>query len=401
MELSSPPARDPDDWWWIFDPRQSLRARAVAIFGGAALAFSLLLGWTAESLFRRQLTRQAGPAFETLAAQIGDKLDRALDERLRALQLAASLPAMKNSATTPTERRALVDALLDAAPDCAWIGFADHNGLVVAATQRLFEGTTVDATEWFRGAKRGVFAGNVHEFAELARDVPNLSDEKPRFLDLAVPVNDPDGNPLGVLGAHVRWSWAHDTQLSVVPDSARRDHISVTVYSATGDVLLDSGASSWNRPPDAPAVGDRIGIHGNLVESVPGDTDYVTGYARTKGYREFRGANWLVALRQPAADVLAPARGLSRRIVWSGLTFTLLIATLSWIVAGRITRRMAAIATAATRIRTGDILTLMPQPRGRGELQDMCGALGRMVDDFRTREEKLGTRPDEPPKRPR
>src|SRR3954465_12906280 len=99
MQASASSAPDPDDWWWIFDPRQSLRARAVMIFGGLALGFSLLLGWTGETLFRRHLTRQLGPAFETLAFQIGDKLDRALDERLHALQLAANLAALKNPAT--------------------------------------------------------------------------------------------------------------------------------------------------------------------------------------------------------------------------------------------------------------------------------------------------------------
>ncbi len=389
MASSSPVLRDPDDWWWIFDPRQSLRARAVAIFGGLALALAVLLGWTAELHFRGQLGRQLGPTFETLAFQIGDKLDRSIDERLRGLQLAAGLAPFKNPAAPGPERRALLDAMLDAAPDCAWFGFADREGKVITATQRLFEGTAVGDTPWFRGARRAPYAGNVHESSELARELPNLADERPRFLDLAVPVNDADGNFLGVLGAHLRWSAARDTQLSVVPETARRDHIGVTLYAPSGDVLLDSGASGWTRPPDAPAIGERPGARGYLSENVPGDTEYLTGYARTKGFREFRGANWLVAVRQPAADAFAPAREVHRWIVRIGALFTIAIVVLSWLIAGRIARRMTAIATAAGRIRSGDILSEMPRPPGQGEIQSMCDALGGMVDDFRQKNEKL------------
>ncbi len=388
MEHSWPTARNPDEWWWVFDPRQSLRARAMLVFGGAALAFALLVGWTAATLFRRNLTRQLGTNFETLAFQVGDKLDRSLEQQLRALELAGGLPALKDSATPIAVRRALLDTLLDAAPDCAWIGLADRDGRVTIATQQRFEKTNVASTAWFRNGQRGPFAGNLHEFVELARELPNLVEEHPLFLDLAVPVNDADGALIGVLGAHLRWSWARDTQLSVVPEGARRDHLGVTIYAATGDVLLDSGATGWTHPPEAPAVGERIGARGNLIETVPGDADYLTGFARTKGFREFRGANWLVVVRQPLADATAPVGELHAWIVRFGFVFVLLVAVAGWVAAGRISRRMAAVATAAGRIRRGDVLTLMPHPPGRGELQDMCGALDQMVADFRAKQEK-------------
>jgi hypothetical protein len=389
MEPLPATARDPDDWWWIFDPHQSLRARATLIFGGLALGFSLLLGWTAETLFRRQTERQLGPEFETLAIQIADKLDRALDERLGALQFAAGLAPLRNPATSAADRRALIEAVLDAEPDCAWIGFADRDGMITSATQRLFEGRQVETSAWFRSGRRAPYAGNVHEFSELARELPSVVEAQPLFLDLAVPVNGAKGNFVGVLGAHMRWSWARATQLSVVPDTARREHIGVTIYAPGGEVLLDSGASGWTLPPDAPDVGAKAGAHGHFSENVPGDTEFLTGYARERGHGVFPGANWLVTVRQPVTDAFAPVRDLRRRIMWIGATFTAVILVLSWVLAGRITRRMAAIASAAGRIRGGDILTLMPRPRGRGDLQSMCDALGDMVADFRQKHGQL------------
>ena len=389
--------RNPDDWWWVFDPRQSLRARAVLIFGGAALGFALLMGWTAETLFHRHLSRQLGPTFETLAFQIGDKLDRALDERLRVLQLAASQTAFRVPSTPPAEQRAWLDTLLDTAPDLAWAGFADRDGQIVSATQQLFEGNNVAPTVWYRGAQKSAYAGNLHEISDLVGTQSNPAEENPRFLDLAVPVNDSDGNLQGVLAAHLRWSWARDIQLSVVPETARRDHLGATVYSPSGDVMLDSGASGWTSPPEAPSVGDRAGLRGFMVENVAGQGEFLAGYARTRGYREFRGANWLVVVRQPAADAFAIERDLRRWIGRLGALFVIAIVVLSWLVAGRIARRLAAVAAAADKIRRGDILSLIPQPAGSGEIQTMCTALGEMVGAFRQKQEKAAVKPAAPP----
>jgi HAMP domain-containing protein len=136
-------------------------------------------------------------------------------------------------------------------------------------------------------------------------------------------------------------------------------------------------------------VGQKAGARGHLFESIPGEGSFITGYARTKGFRDFRGTNWLVTVRQPEADALAPARDLRRTLAWMGASLTLMIVVTSWLIAGRITRRMAAVATAAVRIRQGDVLTLMPRPPGNGELQSMCGALGDMVDDFRQKQDHL------------
>src|SRR5260221_14015176 len=102
------------DWWWVFDPRVSLRARAALIAGGSALLFTILATWFAGTIFRRQLEGHLGQTFDILAYQVSDKLDRSLYERRRDLQLAASLPPFRSADVVPAERRRLLDALLNA-----------------------------------------------------------------------------------------------------------------------------------------------------------------------------------------------------------------------------------------------------------------------------------------------
>src|SRR6185436_4517290 len=104
------------------------------------------------------------------------------------------------------------------------------------------------------------------------------------------------------------------------------------------------------------------------------------GYARSVGAGEFRGFGWLVAVRQPADLVFAPAGELQRGIrMWGALLGATLVLA-SWIAAARLARRMTIVTTAARRIPGGDVLSTMPRPPGNGEVARMCGALGDMVD---------------------
>jgi len=140
-----------------------------------------------------------------------------------------------------------------------------------------------------------------------------------------------NGQWLGVLSAHLHWAWTREVQFSVVPESAKRERIGVTVYAANGDVILDSGGSGWSRPPDLPALTDARKFRGSMIETTPDGASYVTGYARSRGFHDFRGLGWVVAVRQPVALAFAPVRELQRFIVGWGLAFTALLVTVAWI----------------------------------------------------------------------
>ena len=391
--MPNPPLRNPGtdsdsrDWWWVFDPRLSLRAAAALFFGLVAVAFTVLVASLAGRSLRQSLERQLGGHFETLAGQMSDKLDRTIYERYRTLQLAASLAPLRATDATSTDRRRVLTALQESTPDFAWIGFVDPTGRIDTATAGLGEGSSAEARPWFRGAREQAYAGNLREAPEIAAAAAPAGegDVSRRVLDLAVPVTGADGQFAGVLAAHLRWGWAREVQLSVVPEAARRERLGVTVYSAAGDALLDSGGSGWTRPPDAPAVPDRRKFRGNLIEPTTLGSTYLTGFVRSRGFREYRGLGWITAVRQPLDKVFAPAAELQLTIARWGFAFAGIAMTGAWLFAGRVSRRLRSVGTAAGRIQAGDVLTVLPSGRGEGELEHMCAALGRMVEDFRTR----------------
>lgn len=385
------PAPSPS-WLERLDPRRSLPATATLFFGGAGVAMVLVLTAGAGKILHAQIERQLGPSFENLAFQIADKLDRTVYERTRQLQFTAGLAAFRQADAPLAERQAILESLHDASPDYGWLGFADPKGNILAASQKLFVGEKANDSAWFRGGRQQTFVGGVREFPELASAIPTSSIGTPQFLDLGVPVMSRQGTLLGVLGAQVRWSSARDIQLSVVTESARRAHLGVTIYSANREVMLDSGGSGWTAPPDAPAnLSDNAGARGALTEQASGGTVYVTGYARSRGFRDYRGQGWLVVVRQPVSDAFASVQELRLLIMRLGTVLVVALSIACWIFAARFERRLRAVGTAAQRVGEGDVLALLPQPHGDNEFSRMCGALGSMVEKFRRRQETLET----------
>ncbi|MDO8543504.1 MAG: cache domain-containing protein [Opitutaceae bacterium] len=394
-QSSGPVSRD---WWWIFDPRESLRARAALVCGGGAVLFTLLIAWIGSSIFRHHLQSQLGSTFETLAVQVSNSIDRRLYERYRELQFIANLTPLRDRQADVAERRRALDSLRTAVPEFAWIGFADRSGQIVAATRGLFERESVREHPWFVGAQERPYAATLHELRALTDALPER-DTDARVFDFAIPVTGVDGEFAGVLGAHLRWGWSRDIQLAIVPESSARELIGVTVYGGQKEVLLDSGASGWTEPPDPPVLPPRH-FRGFMLEKTTEGSVYLTGYVRSRGQGEYRGLGWLTTVRQPVARALAPARELQLTIARWGFGFSALLGTISWVFAGRMARRLEAVRIAAGRIRKGDILTIMPQPRGTAEVDYMCGAVSELVEELRPRDPKDSNAAQSPPGNP-
>lgn len=376
-------------WWAAIDPRESLAVRAALVTGGGALAFALVLSWSAGALVRGQLERHLGSELETLAYQFGDKLDRAVYERSREVQFATGLVPFRDSAQPPAERRRVLEAILDASPDFAWLGFADPEGKITSATQGFWEKSDAAMKGWFRSARELPYASELHELPELARAISRGSSEPLRFLTLAAPVIDQDGRFLGVIAGELKWSLARDALASMLTETARRERVSLTTYAANGENLLDSGTSGWTEPPPAPVLTDPRKYRGSMWEAVAGDDTYLTGFARSRGFREYRGLGLTIAARRAGADVFAPVGELRSSVLRWGLVFAAALAIGSWVFSTRITRRLLAVGAAAHRIRLGDVLTLLPHAGNDQELTRMCHELDLMVGDFRSKLAKL------------
>ncbi|MEX2044397.1 MAG: cache domain-containing protein [Opitutus sp.] len=387
------------DWWWIFDPRCSLPARASLIFGGGAVLFTVLIAWIGGGVYRRQLHEQLGFTFETLAVQVSDKIDRVIWERHHELQFVGGLAPFRDGGS-PAEQRRILASLLDVSPDYAWIGFADSTGKVIAATDGRNEGTQVEQRSWFREAREQPFASGPVAIDATPVGVQSANEHgRSRVMEVAVPVSGSNLEFAGVLAAQLSWDWATAVQLSVVPETARRQLLGVTIYGSPTNVLLDSGGSGWTAPPDAPAVPMSGRSRGTMIEVAEGGTTYLIGYMRSHGFGDYPGLGWLTTVRQPIERALAPARDFQLIIARWGFAFSLLFFLLGWVLGANLARRIRAVTAAARRIHSGDILSMMPRQRGQLEVDEMCGAVADLVENLREKPQP-DSRQAPPPPRP-
>ncbi|MGQ9369990.1 HAMP domain-containing protein [Azospirillum sp. ST 5-10] len=323
-----------------------------------------------------------GDAEETLldmSAQIASKLDLGMHERWRDMALAATMLATGGGAG---ELRGDLEAVQRQSPVYAWIGVADTAGRVSASTGGLLEGADVSGRPWFRAGMQGPFAGDVHEAVLLAKALPAPQDGEPlRFVDIAMPLVRADGVPLGVLGAHLSWSWVDEVSRSVLAwDGGRQDGAEALVVSREGTVLM--GPSELRgRTLDLPSVrAGQQGVAQGSLDVWPDGRRYYSAAAPTRGEGDYRGVGWIVLVRDHAETALAAATSIQRRILAVTAVAALLACAVGWTLAGRIARPVATLAERARRLADGDLTVTVPPTRAFAEAVTLASSLTRLAD---------------------
>ncbi|WP_165982248.1 sensor histidine kinase [Dankookia rubra] len=354
----------------------------------AALAASLAVGNLAD----RRLRADIGAEFAATAERAADLLDRGLFERLRDIQVAASLDTMRDPAAGPAARRAVLQRLHETYPDYAILFFVGPDGRMLVSSSGALEGADVSRREYFLAGRRGPFVGEVHDGLLMAAALGRPADNPPRFVDLAAPVQAPDGSLLGVVVAHLYWEWAEGIQRDVMaPVLARHPGAEALILARDGQVLLGPPGMPRAAPPWLPAAiaADlAAGRGGSRVEPAMAASAQLVGYAPTGGHRDYHGLGWSVLVRRDAAAAFAPARQLAGQVMLWGLAATALAAALGWLLAGIIARPLVELCEAAGRLQR-DPSAVVPPGRGAREVVSLAGAIAALVEALRGREAAL------------
>ena len=147
----------------------------------------------------------------------------------------------------PDRLRVVLEELQNSYAEYSWIGFADADGKVVAATKGMLEGMSVAARPWFQNGLRSATVEDVHDAKLLAQLLgPQPSGEPFRFVDVAFPIHDDAGRTIGVLGAHLSWTFASSLQRRLLNASKSPGNLNILILSKEGHVLL--GDMTGSRP---------------------------------------------------------------------------------------------------------------------------------------------------------
>ena len=362
----------------------------MAVAAGALCVLLVLMASVGAGWFARQRTAElvSGHMAE-LAVAMAARLDYDMFERYREIGTLAKLEPLRDIWTgDPVVLRLSLEQLQQSYPDYAWIGFADTSGTVRAATRGMLEGLSVAQRPWFSGGLAGPFVGDVHDAVLLAKLLGPRDDDEPfRFVDIAYPVRDRDGRLLGVLGAHMSWDWAAEAR-DVLLRESRLGRTRVAILDRNGRVLLGEsrGHVLLNQDAMQHLVAQRRGV-GIAFGAQP--EQWLTGFAATRGHRDYPGLGWVVIAQQPANVANAPVRNLVGITAGIGLLLSLAGSLGAWLLARRLTHPIRSLTADAERLGRSLGSDTLPRAGGSHEVAELSRALRSLLRRIGLAEEQL------------
>lgn len=327
-------------WHWIlltFSPFRSVRARISAAIGISGLLFGMVLSSYMEWRLESHLRQDIQSTLTAVADDIAHTLAEDLGNRQREVLLMAQLMSGQ-SERQPEAARALIDSLQQRHPFYAWIGFAQPDSTVLAASGGLLEGAKVSARPWFVQGLKANYFGDPHEALLLAKLLPQQAQGEPlRFVDISVPVRNATGQTQGVLGAHLHWHWIGKMVLRSLEKAQQQLPIEVLIKDRSGTQLLSLSA----REMTALA----------LTPESNSPRPHAQAFFSAQQAVAFNDASdqlrWTVQVRVDQEAALAPIYDSRWLMIALTLVLSLLYALITWWLARRVVRPIVALADQA------------------------------------------------------
>ncbi len=335
----------------------------------------VVLAFVAALISGRQVEAAASLQLSDIAYTFSDRLDRSLNRNLGTLQLLTSLPQLKQVWTgDPAGMRAVLDQSRDYIAGASWLGYATADGIVRSAAGGLLEGQSVMERPWFRDGLAGPAFEDVHEAKLLAPLLGPPPDGQPyRFVDVATPVKNARGNPIGVLGLHISWKWVADIRRALVESQTGVNGLDISIVSKDGTVLLAGNRESKSMTANTIAAMARTS-RGAFTEG-SGRSEELLGYARLESIHQL---GWFVVARQPGRAALASAQTLVGTIIGIGVLVAIAGFVGAVVIAGRVSMPIRKLTEKADRIGR-DSTEMLPRVRGSLEVVQLSSALRSLL----------------------
>jgi diguanylate cyclase (GGDEF)-like protein len=364
---------------WTIEDRLTIRQQIGIATAALCIILAVSLAGAAAIISRDKIEAMIADRMHKAAINMSDQIDRYMFERYREVRMLADLGEFHDEWTGhPLRIRMMLERLQASVPDYAWLGFATVDGNVRASTKGMLEGVSVARRDWFIHGLEGATVEDVHEAVLLSKLLQtNANGEPHRFVDIAVPLRDADGGTLGVLGAHLNWTWSDNLRRAAsIPDTD--GHVTeFLILSKDGIVLLGHDVGQEDLSP-ARLAEIRSAGSGAFVDK-DSDAAFLTGFAVTKGYRDYVSPGWIVLARRPAATALVTASQIGWTMLGLGVVAGILGVALAMLIARRATRPINTLTKEADKVGRDPSVTMLPRLRGCAEALELTGALRSLL----------------------
>ncbi|ANN65725.1 sensor domain-containing diguanylate cyclase [Bordetella bronchialis] len=352
----------------------TIQQQIVLLAGTLCLALVAAAAGGAAYMGQRQTRDLIEQHVADIAGTMARTLDRDMFERFREIRMLSESAAVRAMASESL--RGVLTGRQQSMTDYAWIGVAGTDGTVIAATQGKLEGGSVADRLWFRRGLESPNIGDVRESNMLNELLGRPRGKGFRFVEISAPIAD-HGRVIGVLGAHLSWTWAADVRRAMLEADSASGVRDLWILSSDGTMLL--GPRLGSKPfPDEQVARMRASRQG-YFEMQTDQGEMLTGYALASGYRDFPGRNWIIVAQQPARDAYAAVRRLEWRVLILSVLISLAGLALMWTIANRIARPLRALTKAATHLGRDESVTMLPRLGGAREIVDLSAALRSLM----------------------
>jgi HAMP domain-containing protein len=318
----------------------------VVFLAGAVfmIAPALVAGSMFTDAFQRRAETSNANRLRVLGELAADQLGRRMYQLWRDVEGMARLADMD----APDEMRRQLSFLGEIDPRFSWIGAANVEGTVVAATRGMLEGQSVAQRAWFRRGLSGPTASDVHEALLLAKLMPPTQEPR-RFVDFSTPIRSAQGQVTGVLGAHFDWNWVQENIGSYNAPGVDFLLVSRDRVVLSGPLDLQEKTLSVG---SAIAAGQATSI--SLDELWPDGKHYITAVVPTVQHQNMPSFGWSIMVRADADAVLEPTRAIIRSF-WMLLgTGAVVALILFYLFANWLATPLRRLIGSAERLANGD-----------------------------------------------
>lgn len=338
----------------------------------------------------RHANDEAGLRLEQLSWQMRDSLDRTMDQTVRDVTLLSSLSDVRTT-TNPMALRHVLENFQRDFPDYAWIGIARADGRVLAATGGLLQDRDVTARPWFHAGQLNVVAEDYHPATMLGSLLPRTPDPW-RFVDVAGPIQNPDGTFRGVLAIHLSWKWVRTLATNLLTPALRGSGAEIIVVRNDGVVLLGP-QDILEKPVSTESMRRAFeGGTGAVKERWPDGRMYMTGFSQTGRGRDRAGLRWAVLVRQTETTAMASAHDLERRALWLCLGLGAMLAGMAAWLARRIAAPLKVLSSAIEDIAHAPVhgkQARIPEVNGFHEVRVLSDAMRDLIASERQHRDAL------------
>lgn len=368
---------------WRGVPRMSsARVRIGVAFSSLALLLFGAVGMLSASDARRQSERDSTAALQQFADQLALRLDADMAARHRDIEQLVRLHELLELNPGIARWQEMLERLQQSAPHYSWIGLADMDGKVLAATQGILVGADVAQRPWFGKGRLRTSLTDVHEAKLLAKLLPNATGEPLRFVDVSAPLRQ-QGRTVGVIGAHLSWAWAEQRRKEAMAGGGSRRDIEIVLIDHKATIEL--GPRTPALQPATPELVKALLSAPQALAWSDGKR-YMSAASASKPTTDYPGMGWVVVVRQPEHLALADAIALERRLIWLSALGVALFGALGWVLADRLTRPLRHVAAQAQ--------ALLPQGQDlspHDEVDQLARTLASLLADLKQREQALST----------